>query len=140
MKVIGENPVVGVGVGNFRREYITHLRPDIGGNRKLGHAHNDPLNIAAIAGIPGGLIFLSLWAVLFSYLWKGWQRWRTDPVSSPFILGAILASAVFFITSLTEATFADEEVRQMLMFVWSAGLWSWYKNRKDSATTDSQTT
>jgi len=28
---------------------------------------------------------------------------------------------------MTEATFSDEEVRQMLMFVWAIGLAVWYK-------------
>jgi len=33
----------------------------------------------------------------------------------------------FVITSLTEATFADEEVREMLMFIWAVGLAGSYK-------------
>ncbi|MCH7689568.1 MAG: hypothetical protein IIA17_00810, partial [candidate division Zixibacteria bacterium] len=40
-----------------------------------------------------------------------------------FCAAAAVGSIAFFMTSLTEATFSDEEVRQLLMFVWAAGLY-----------------
>jgi len=52
LKVIRDHPLLGVGQGNFRDEYIKYLREDIGEHRKLTHAHSDYLNVAAIAGIP----------------------------------------------------------------------------------------
>jgi len=141
LKVVADNLIFGVGPGNFRKEYTSYLRPDIPGNRKQAHAHNDPLNLAAVSGLPGALIFCGLWAVLFWYLIRGWRRWRHDPTAAPFILGSLLASVVFFVSSLTEATFADEEVRQMLMFVWAAGLFRWYnQNEPGSRVVDPERT
>ena len=133
LAVIGEHPLVGVGAGNFRRVYASHLRPDIPDSRKHAHAHNDLMNVAAVSGIPGAVIFAALWLATFGYFWKGWRRTRDDPGAGAFIVGAGLGSLVFFLSALTEATFADEEVRQMLMFIWAAGLWWWY----NKAATDS---
>jgi len=36
------------------------------------------------------------------------------------------------VSSLTEATFADEEVRQLMMFIWAAGLSVWYNEPASS--------
>jgi hypothetical protein len=44
---------------------------------------------------------------------------------------SLLGSAAFAVTSLFEATFADEEVRQLLMFVWALGLASVYQERPE---------
>jgi len=129
LKIIRDHPLFGVAPGNFKTVYTSHLRADIPESRKHAHAHNDLLNIAAVSGIPGALIFGAVWFMVFSFLWKGWKRWRDEPLSGAFIFGSLLASTVFFISALTEATFADEEVRQMLMFVWAAGLWQWYNEK-----------
>ncbi len=135
LQVIKENPVFGVGQGNFKAAYTSHLRPDIPEKRKHVHAHNDLLNVAAIAGIPGMLIFFGMWIAVMAFLSKGWQRRYKSGWDGSFFLGALLASLVFFVTSLFEATFADEEVRQMLMFIWAAGLWQWYKGAKYGSAT-----
>jgi len=126
LEVIRDHPLLGVGQGNFRDEYIKHLRPDIGERRKLTHAHSDYLNIAAIAGIPGLLFYLGVWGVVLRYLWRGIRATEASRFRRSLSIGAFLASVGFMISSLTEATFADEEVRQLMMFIWAAGLSVWY--------------
>jgi O-antigen ligase len=130
IKVIREDPLFGVGQGNFKKHYTAYLRADIPEKRKLTHAHNDVLNVAAVAGIPGAVFFLGMWLAVFAYLWKGWRARDRLAWDGGFFLAALLGSLTFFITSLFEATFADEEVRQLLMFIWAAGLWQWYKKSK----------
>ena len=61
---------------------------------------------------------------------------RYDPPVSPtasVAAAALLASLVFLASSVTEATFSDEEPRALLMFVWAAGLTVWYKSGKAMA-------
>jgi len=137
--VIQENPIFGVGQGNFKAAYSSHLRVDIPEKRKHVHAHNDLLNVAAISGIPGAVFFSGMWLVAVGYFWKGWRMRRKMEPDRCFVLAALLGSIVFFITSLFEATFADEEVRQMLMFIWAAGLRPRYKgfNRAETITVKS---
>ncbi len=127
--IAGEHPLFGVGAGNFEFAYTALLRPDIPHYRKHVHAHNDLLNIAATTGLPGLAFFGGMWLLVLGYFWAGRRNGRFSDSERRFCLAALLGSVVFFITSLVEATFADEEVRQMLMFVWAAGLWPWYKQR-----------
>ncbi len=126
LKIVAENPVLGVGQGNFRYEYEACLPKDVIGIRKHVHAHNDFINIAAIAGFPGMLFFAGIWLSVFGYLRRQWKSAGRQGQSVPLLVAATTGSAVFLISSLTEATFADEEVRQMLMFVWAVGLFSLY--------------
>jgi O-antigen ligase len=122
LDIITEYPLFGVGQGNFKEEYIKRLPPDIDDSRKHAHAHNDLLNVAAIAGIPGALFFLGIWAALLRLVGKAAFDLRLSIDRRRIALASLLGSVVFLMTSLTEATFADEEVRQLLMFLWAAGL------------------
>ena len=124
--IIRDNPVFGVGQGGFGKAYLKYLPPDSPWWRKYPHAHNDYLQIMAISGIPGLFIFGGLWVIVFRLLWRGYYRSDFSDEKRRLCLAALLGSAAFFVTSLTECTFGDEEVRQMLMFVWGAGLSVYY--------------
>jgi O-antigen ligase len=124
LKLIRDHPVFGVGISNFRQEYTTHLRPDIGDERKHAHAHNDVLSIAANNGIPGTVLYIIMWIVVLRLMWRGARR-SPDDLQKYYSQAALAASIMFLLCSITEAAFADEEVRQMMMFVWAVGLWPW---------------
>ncbi len=129
-KIVQEHPWFGVGQGNFRDAYAGHLRSDIPEKRKLTHAHNDLLNIAAISGLPGAIIFAAMWVSVLCHIWRA-RRVRAGPAISHRIgRAALLGCLVFLVTALFEATFADEEVRQMLMFLWALGLWPLVADRR----------
>jgi len=127
VKVIRDRPLFGTGQGNFSYAYATYIRPDAPDYRKVAHAHNDLLNTAGIAGIPGALLYLFFWGVIMRLLWRGYRRKAFSDQQRALCLAALLASVCFFLSGFTEATFADEEVRVMLMFCWGAGLAQWYK-------------
>ncbi|MDH3890607.1 MAG: O-antigen ligase family protein [candidate division Zixibacteria bacterium] len=130
LSIAREHPVFGVGPGNFETEYAARLRPDIPDYRKHVHAHNDLINMVAVYGLPGFLLFAGLWMVLFGYTFGGFRRRRSFAEGDRFFLAASLGAVAFFTTALFEATFADEEVRQLLMFVWAVGLWPWYNEQR----------
>ena len=121
--IIGEHPLLGVGRGNFKPEYAKTLDPAVPDFRIHAHAHNDFLNVLAVAGIPGGVLFITLWAVILAGIYKVYRAGRTHPEFCQWGMAALVGSVVFLVNSMVEATFADEEVRQLLMFVWAAGLW-----------------
>ena len=104
------------------------------GHRLHVHAHNDFLNIGALGGIPSILFFSLLWISLFLYYKQGLTGKLVKKAEKPYIWAACCGSLVFLISSLTEATFADEEVRQMLMFVWATGLWPVIKRESGTNT------
>lgn len=119
LKMVEEQPLFGVGPGNFHHKYI-ELRENRTG-RNLSHAHNDILNIAAESGLICAALFLLMWVVILFRLYKGYIR-CPDGYQRGLILGAFLASVVFFVMAQFEAFFADEEVRLLLMFIWGVGL------------------
>jgi len=135
LKIIRDHPILGVGQGNFKTEYVKHLRPDIGRHRKYTHAHCDILNVAAIAGIPGLILYLGLWGAILASFWRCFRNNLLSDGARSFCLAAFLASIVFGVTSLTEATFADEEVRQLLMLFWAVGLSVSYKDKEKLTST-----
>jgi len=119
LSMIKEKPIFGIGAGNFYDQYIAHRKNRTG--RNLSHAHNDFLNVAAIAGIPCALLFILLWFLVLMYLYKGYMR-CPEGFQRGLILGSFLASLVFVVMAQFEAFFADEEVRLLLMFFWGIGL------------------
>lgn len=135
LDIVRTHPVFGVGQGNFYDEYVARLPVDITDNRKLTHAHNDFINVAAIAGIPGALFFVGIWLAVFHFLWHGSRKVNWASADRAFCLAALLGGVAFGVTSMVEATFADEEVRQMLMFIWAIGLAGWYKSSLKSIQT-----
>ena len=135
LEVIWDHPVFGVGMGNFREAYKAKLPPGTSDVRFYAHAHNDALNVAAISGLPGLALFSLMWLTALGYFWTGFRRFRDrDPELTACFFGALLGSLCFAATSVTEATFVDEEVRQLLMFVWAVGLAGWYKAERGGST------
>ena len=133
LKMIEDNPVFGVGQGNFYYVYKSMLRPDIPKYRQLAHAHDDMLNVAAVGGLPDLAFYLAMWAVALSMFWRGFRDAALSEMDRRVSLAAFIGSIMFFLTSLIEATFADEEVRQLLMLIWAIGLGIWYKRQNTAA-------
>lgn len=128
-EMVADHPFIGVGPGNFDQEYKQRLAPDITDCFWYQHAHNDFLEAAVRSGIPGAATFGLVWVAVFASLLR---RWRGTAEGSPerrLLTMTLVGSLVFLVTSMTEATFSDEEVRALLMLVWALGLSGVY-NRK----------
>ena len=77
-------------------------------------------------------MFLCLWIAVLRLLWLGRRLVVENPEQRGIPAAAIAASLTFLVASLSEATFADEEVRAILMLVWAVGLAVWYKSETGS--------
>lgn len=82
LPTVGDYAVTGAGLGNFRQPYLAHSLPRYGGRIELIYAHNDWLQIAVEAGIPGMILSA---AGFFALLFWGFRRWRRR--HDIFILG-----------------------------------------------------
>jgi len=122
LKIVSEHPWIGVGPGNFKPAYAEHLSPDSIPEDHLGHAHNDFLNMAATTGIPGLICYLGFWAMVLTVLWRGVKTTLGTDQNRAMSLAALVASLAFLTASMTEAAFADEELRQLLTALWAFGL------------------
>lgn len=123
LSIIADNPLIGVGKGNFKKAYSDLLPDGIDENRRQSHAHNDLFNIAASAGLPAAVFYIAIWLSILLALYRRWKLENKVGEKAAYLAASMMASLCFFLCSLTEATFADEEVRQFLMFAWAAGLW-----------------
>ena len=128
LEIISDNPVLGVGPGNFGSAYSKLLAPDVSPIRHYTHAHNDFLQVAARSGIIGLLLFCLVWVQVIHRFWSGSRKTVEHSDEQGLLVAALVGSLVFLVSSLSEATFADEEVRALLMLVWAVGLSVWYKS------------
>ena len=131
LEMIRDEPLFGIGPGNFPKAYRSRLGSEIGSRFRYGHAHNDFLQVAARSGIPGALAFGFLWWSILRYIWIRCGRSKGDSPGQSAAVAALLGSLVFLAGSMTEATFADEEVRALLMLTWAIGLGAGYKTEAD---------
>lgn len=118
-RMVGEHPLTGTGPGQFSISY-EKLVPDRIGS--MPHSHNDLINMATVAGLPGLVFFISIWVAVLINLWRGVRNSSRSEFGYILPMAAILASVTFLVSGLPEATFADEEVRQLLMLIWGIGL------------------
>jgi hypothetical protein len=105
-KVAVHHPVVGVGIGGFKRAYadLTHLH---GKEPKAAASHTTPIAVAAETGLPGLLLFLWLvWCALRT----GFARLEDDfdgaaRLAFGLALVAILVHCIFYNALFEDPTF-----------------------------------
>lgn len=93
---IGDNPLMGCGYGNWKLASIPYEKEYINDLNVPAHAHNDFLEYAAELGIPGGLLYLSLYFCLFFFTLSTWRSKADESVKlvSLFSFFALLVYAV----------------------------------------------
>ena len=121
------HPIFGVGPGHFREGFAAELPTDPPGFVPQGHAHSDFLTYAAESGFPQLILFLGLWIVVWRYSWRAYRSLHGSPDDRRVVLAALAGSTCFFFTSFFDIPFAHSATRQMLMFVWAAGLGTYLK-------------
>lgn len=71
VRMIGDHPFVGVGLGNFREVFERDYHPEIAPDGRRGvHAHNLWLQQFAELGLAGGTAYVTLWVALFIVAWQ----------------------------------------------------------------------
>lgn len=73
LPLVQEYAATGAGLGNFKETYLKHSLPRYGGRIELIYAHNDWLQIAAEAGIPGLLVTAGGFALLLVWAFRIWR-------------------------------------------------------------------
>jgi O-antigen ligase len=97
LKIAIHHPVLGVGVGGFRKAYAkqTHLR---GSEPKKAASHNTPITVAAETGMVGIALFVWLLvaALLAAFRRIGWSFEGRTSLIAGLALGAILVHSFFY--------------------------------------------
>jgi O-antigen ligase len=115
-RMIADYPIFGVGPGNFESNYETYR--DEKSRRIYTGAHNDVLNVAAIAGLPAAVFYLSFWVLIIHKTIILLRRKIVKEIARGVVLGAMMASILFFLSSIVLTAFSDGEIRLLLMAFW----------------------
>jgi O-antigen ligase len=105
-KVAVQHPVIGVGIGGFRRAYadLTHLR---GKDPKAAASHTTPITVAAETGLPGLVLLFVLagtaLATAFRRLRPGFDG--DARLAFGLALSAILVHCIFYNALFEDPTF-----------------------------------
>ena len=73
-KLIEENPLLGVGTGNWKVEVLKYETPTTGGYTYMYKNHNDFIETTADTGIFGGMLFLGIFVMIFSNFIKAFFK------------------------------------------------------------------
>jgi O-antigen ligase len=95
VNMIGDHPVLGVGLDNFLYEYPKYILPEAWREPNLSHPHNVLLDFWVRLGIGGVLVLVWMLAAFFR---RAWETFRTteDVYTRALMLG-LLASMVDFL-------------------------------------------
>lgn len=120
LHIIRDYPWTGVGMGAMARIYEHYREPDspVDPRRRIGHLHNNIIQVAAERGLLG----LACW----SWIWGayGYQTWRIYRRLGPehrqakaLVVGSLTSVIGFHIEGLFEYTFGDSEVITLTYFL-----------------------
>lgn len=113
--MISERPFFGVGPGRIKELYPVYRKPEFV-EAKVGHLHNNLVNLAAETGIPSAFAYLAIVVTVFS---AGWplSRDRTRPQVRALARGALAANAALFVAGMFEYNFGDVEILRLMLVV-----------------------
>jgi len=116
-QVIKDHPITGVGLVDLLPIYDKYVYPHVPEElryERLGHFHNNLVQVAVQTGILGLTIFVFL---MFNIVRSEWEGYRAvgDRFLKCISLGNLAAFAGFFINGMFEYNFGDSEV---IMLIW----------------------
>lgn len=114
---IGDNPLMGVGFGNYEAEYQNKYILAEAKERFQGHTHNVYLQFWAETGLPGLILFCGLFGYILYWSWR-----RAKNFYGLIIFSATLALMLFGLTDYTIASFSAMRVYWLVFGICIVGL------------------
>jgi O-antigen ligase len=120
VRIIRDHPWTGVGMGAMVRTYAHYREPDspIDPTRRIGHLHNNIIQVTAERGLLGLAGWLWIWGAYGSHTWRIYGR--VGPAYRPakaLVVGSLASVIGFHIEGLFEHTFGDSEVITLTYFL-----------------------
>jgi len=120
VRIIRDYPWTGVGMGAMTRIYPHYREPDspVDPKRRIGHLHNNIIQVAAERGLLGLACWLWIWGAYGYQTWRIYERLEPEQRQAKALVVGSLASVIgFHIEGLFEHTFGDTEVITLLYFL-----------------------
>jgi putative inorganic carbon (hco3(-)) transporter len=117
-----ERPVLGVGPGGVKRDYVRYAREEAV-KKRTGHVHDTPLQILVEQGMLGIAAWLWVWIAFYTHAIRQLRRLpAAAAVERALVVGGIAAITGFLIGGLSEYNFGDSEV---VMVAWALMALPW---------------
>jgi O-antigen ligase len=120
VRIIRDHPWTGVGLGAMAQTYAHYREPDspVDPKRRLGHLHNNIIQIAAERGLLGLACWLWIWGAYGYHTWRIYRRLEPEYRQAKALVAGSMASVIGFqIEGLFEYTFGDSEVITLTYFL-----------------------
>jgi O-antigen ligase len=120
VRIIRDYPWTGVGMGAMERRYPLYREPDspVDPTRRLGHLHNNIIQIAAERGLLGLACWLWIWGAYGVDTWRIYARvGPEDRQAKALVVGSLACVIGFQIEGLFEYNFGDSEVITLTYFL-----------------------
>jgi len=120
LRIIRDHPWTGIGMGAMARIYPRYREPDspVNPTRRIGHLHNNVIQVAAERGLLGLACWLWIWLAYGYQTWLIYGRLGPEDTGAKALVVGSLASVIgFHIEGLFEHTFGDSEVITLTYFL-----------------------
>jgi O-antigen ligase len=120
LHIVRDYPWTGVGMGAMARVYTQYREPDspVDPRRRIGHLHNNIIQVAAERGLVGLACWLWIWGAYGYHTWRIYGRLGPEHRQAKALVVGSLASVIgFHIEGLFEYTFGDSEVITLTYFL-----------------------
>ena len=114
---IGDNPLTGVGFGNYEAAYREKYISDEAQERSQGHAHNVYLQFWAETGLPGLILLCGLFGYILYWSWR-----RAGNFYGLIIFASTLDLMLYGLTDYTLSSFSAMRVYWLMFGVCIIGL------------------
>jgi len=120
LHIIHDHPWTGVGMGAMVRVYKRYREPDspVDPTRRIGHLHNNVIQVAAERGLLGLACWLWIWLAYGYYAWRIYRRLGPEHTGAKaLVLGSLASVVAFHVEGLFEHTFGASVVITLLYFL-----------------------
>lgn len=120
IRIIRDHPWTGIGLGAMTRIYPHYKEPDspIDPKRRIGHLHNNIIQVAAERGLLGLACWLWVWGAYGYHTWRIYERLGPEHgQAKALVVGSLASVLAFHIEGLFEYTFGDSEVITLTYFL-----------------------
>jgi len=115
MRMVEDAPVFGIGPSQVS-PYYPYYRDPAARDWRIGHLHNNVVQIAGAEGLFAAAAYLALMGVFFVRAARALRR-EQDPGRAALLAGAWLAGTAIFVAGLFEYNFGDTEVEMATLLV-----------------------
>jgi O-antigen ligase len=119
-QIVRDHPWTGIGMGAMVQTYQRYREPDspVDPRRRIGHLHNNVLQVAAERGLLGLSCWLWIWGAYSYYSWSMYRRLRPEHrAARALVVGSMASVLGFHVAGLFEHTFGDTEVISLVYFL-----------------------